>query len=125
MDEPTPNGFAEALEQRTATPQTAATETDAAPADASLARGSGHIGKVVAVAPERANNEDSVMALLPEAKAERVAAMRRELADLQRQLIDAQQRIATELQGRAEDAERFEALEVKAQQSATRITELE
>ena len=69
---------------------------------------------------------------LPAAKAERVAAMRRELADLQRQLIEAQQRIATELQGRADDAERFEALEaraqaqdVKAQQDAARIGELE
>jgi hypothetical protein len=51
---------------------------------------------------------------LPEAKAERVAAMRRELAELQRQLIDAQQRIATELQGRADDADRFEALEAKS-----------
>jgi len=58
--------------------------------------------------------------------------MRRELADLQRQLIEAQQRIATELQGRADDAERFEALEaraqaqdVKAQQDAARIGELE
>jgi hypothetical protein len=95
-----------------------------------FARGSGHIGDAPAVPSER--TEHSVMEGLPPAKAERIAAMRRELAELQRQLIDAQQRIATELQGRADDAERFEALEaraqaqdVKAQQDATRITELE
>lgn len=95
-----------------------------------FARGSGHINDAPPTAPERM--EHSVMEGLPPAKAERIAAMRRELADLQRQLIDAQQRIATELQGRAEDAERFEVLEarlqaqdVKAQQAATRITELE
>ena len=89
-----------------------------------FARGSGQLSDASSVAPER--TEHSVMEGLPPAKAERVAAMRRELADLQRQLIEAQQRIATELQGRAEDAERFEALEgrlqaqeAKAQQDAT------
>ncbi len=125
MDEERPNAFADALEQRTATPPSVNNETAAPTAADALARGSGHIGKVVAPERGNTNSEDSVMALLPEAKAERVAAMRRELADLQRQLIDAQQRIATELQGRAEDAERFEALEAKTQQSATRIKELE
>jgi predicted nucleic acid-binding Zn-ribbon protein len=95
-----------------------------------FARGSGHLNEVQAPPPERA--EHSVMEGLPPAKAERVAAMRRELAELQRQLSDAQQRIATELQGRAEDAERFEALEArlqaheaKTQQDTTRTTELE
>src|SRR5262245_47946449 len=81
-------------------------------ADATLARGSGHLNELPS-APER--TEHSVMEGLPPAKAERVAAMRRELAELQRQLIDAQQRIATELQGRADDAERFEALEARLQ----------
>jgi len=55
--------------------------------------------------------EHSIMEGLPAAKAERVAAMRRELADLQRQLSEAQQRIAAELQARAEDDERQESLE--------------
>jgi hypothetical protein len=66
-----------------------------------------------------------------EGKTERIATMRHELADFQRQLIDAQQRIAAELQGRAEDADRCEELEarvqereVKAQQDAARIAEL-
>jgi hypothetical protein len=69
---------------------------------------------------------------LPPAKAERIVAMRRELAELQRMLIDAQQRIATELQGRAEDAERHEAMEarlhaqeLKAEQDAVRAAQLE
>lgn len=94
-----------------------------------FARGSGQLDEAPPVAPER--TEHSVMEGLPPAKAERIAAMRRELADLQRQLIEAQQRIATELQGRAEDAERFEALEarlqaqeVKAQEDTTRNAEL-
>jgi len=94
-----------------------------------FARGSGHLSDVPSVAPER--TEHSVMEGLPPAKAERIAAMRRELAELQRQLSEAQQRIATELQGRAEDAERIEALEarlqaqeVKAQEDATRTAEL-
>lgn len=94
-----------------------------------FARGSQHLDEVPPVTPER--TEHSVMEGLPPAKAERIAAMRRELAELQRQLIEAQQRIATELQGRAEDAERFEALEtrlqaqeVKAQEDATRNAEL-
>ncbi|HSD90064.1 MAG TPA: hypothetical protein VLB44_21180 [Kofleriaceae bacterium] len=95
-----------------------------------FARGSGHISDVPPVAPER--TEHSVMEGLPPAKAERIAAMRRELAELQRQLSEAQQRIATELQGRAEDAERLEALEtrlqaqeVKAQEATTRTAALE
>ncbi len=69
---------------------------------------------------------------LPGWKAERVASMRKELAELQRQVIEAQQRIATELQGRADDAERFEALEARlqaqeleAKQHATRNASLE
>jgi hypothetical protein len=81
--------------------------------------------------PERRRTEDSVMEMLPEGKTERLSLMRHELAELQRQLIEAQQRIATELLGRAEDAERFEALEVrlraqevKAQEDATRAAEL-
>lgn len=79
--------------------------------------------------------EYSVMEGLPAAKAERVAAMRREMAELQRQLSEAQQRIASEAQARAEDAERFEAAEdaleaklhaqeAKAQQDAVRTGEL-
>jgi hypothetical protein len=48
-----------------------------------------------------------------EAKTERIAFMRHELAELQRQLSDAQQRIAGELQGRAEDADRLEELEAR------------
>ncbi len=94
-----------------------------------FARGSGHLCDVPSMAPER--TEHSVMEGLPPAKAERIAAMRRELAELQRQLIEAQQRIATELHGRAEDAERFEAIEarlqaqeVKAEEDATRTAEL-
>src|SRR6185436_569452 len=81
--------------------------------------------------PTETRTEHSVMEGLPPAKAERIAAMRRELADLQRHLIEAQQRIATELQGRAEDAERFEALEArlqaheaKAQQDTERSAEI-
>src|SRR5262245_37395995 len=74
-----------------------------------FARGSGHLSDGTPVATER--TEHSVMEGLPPAKAERIAAMRRELAELQRQLLDAQQKIATEVQGRAEDAERLEALE--------------
>jgi len=84
---------------------------------AQFARGSGHIGD-----PER--TEHSVMEGLPAAKAERIAAMRRELADLQRQLIDAQQRIATELQGRADDAERIDDLETRAEEAEARATQL-
>jgi len=74
-----------------------------------FARGSGHISDGAPVAVDR--TEHSVMEGLPPAKAERIAAMRRELAELQRQLSDAQQRIAKEAQARAEDAERFEASE--------------
>jgi hypothetical protein len=67
----------------------------------------------------RERTEHSVMEGLPEWKAERIAGMRRELAELQRQLIDAQQRIAAELQGRADDAERYEALEARLQAQDT------
>src|SRR5882724_3950709 len=56
--------------------------------ESTLARGSGHIS---ASAP--ASREHSVMEGLPEAKKERIAAMRRELAEVQQQLIDAQQRV--------------------------------
>lgn len=81
-----------------------------------LARGSGHIGATPQIPERRERSEHSVIMALPDAaKAERIAAMRRELAELQRQLIEAQQRIATELQGRADDAERFEALEARLQ----------
>jgi hypothetical protein len=60
---------------------------------------------------------------LPPAKAERIAAMRRELAELQRQLIEAQQRIATELQGRAEDAERLETTEARLHEYEAKVHE--
>jgi len=87
-----------------------------------FARGSGALTEVPSVvAPER--SEHSVMEGLPPAKAERIAAMRRELADLQRQLTESQQRIATELQGRAEDAERFEALEARLQAQEAKANE--
>jgi chromosome segregation ATPase len=66
-----------------------------------------------------------------DARTERIAFMRHELAELQRQLIDAQRRVATELEGRAEDADRIEELEarlqaqeVKAREDAARIAEL-
>ncbi len=49
----------------------------------------------------------------PEIKTERIAGVRHELAELHKQLLEAQQRIATELQGRAEDADRFEELETR------------
>ena len=62
---------------------------------------------------------------LPAAKAERIAAMRRELADLQRQLTDAQQRVTAELQGRAEDAERIEVLEAHLQAHEQKAVEAE
>src|SRR5580704_15213409 len=91
-----------------------------------FARGSGDATPVAIERPEH-----SVMEGLPPAKAERIAAMRRELAELQRQLIEAQQRIATELHGRAEDAERLEAIEArlheheaKVQEDASRAAEL-
>jgi hypothetical protein len=99
------------------------------PGELALSRGWANSGGVPSEIPER--TEQSVMEGLPPAKAERIAAMRRELAALQRQLTEAQQRIATELQGRADDAERLEALEARlqaqesnAQQEATRATEL-
>src|SRR5687767_9017606 len=72
-----------------------------ASASLDLARGSGHLDEAPQAIPERRErSEHSVIMALPDvAKAERIAAMRRELAELQRQLIEAQQRIATELQG--------------------------
>jgi hypothetical protein len=123
MDKPNTHWLAGSTREETAQSDTSSAT------EASLARGSDQLGELSSTL-ERA--EHSVMEGLPPAKAERIAAMRRELADLQRQLIDAQQRIATELQGRAEDAERFEALEArlqaqeaKAQRDAARIVELE
>jgi hypothetical protein len=106
MDEPKPTP--------TTTSSSANAESAATPtvglAEPVVARGSGVITSV----PERIERtEHSVMEGLPKDKAERVAAMRRELAELQKQLTDAQQRIATELQGRADDAERIEALETE------------
>jgi septal ring factor EnvC (AmiA/AmiB activator) len=85
--------------------------------------------------------EGSVVSALPtgpgapleatEGRTERIAVMRHELAELQRQLIEAQQRVAAELQGRAEDADRIETLEervqaheTKAQEDAARIAAL-
>jgi len=134
MDERTPSLFARSTQP--ATTAEGALHTDAvtpAAEEAILARGSGRISEPPPMPPERRERtEHSIMEGLPEAKAERIAAMRRELADLQRQLIDAQQRIATELQGRADDAERFEILEarlqaqeLKAQEDAARAVELE
>ena len=86
----------------------------------------------IADRPELSVATQMVMEGLPPAKAERIAAMRRDLAELQRQLIEAQQRIATELQGRADDAERFEAIEarlhaheIRAQDDAARGAQLE
>ncbi len=85
--------------------------------------------------------ETSVVTALPtapgapadvsEGKTERLAVMRHELAELQLRLTEAQQRIAAELQGRAEDADRIEDLEErvqaqdsKAREDAARIAEL-
>ncbi len=81
----------------------------------------------------RERSEHSVMeGLPPEVKAERIAAMRHELAEVQRQLSEAQQRLATALKERAEDEDRIEALEAsvqehgaKAQHGEARISELE
>lgn len=105
----------ESSETRSAesTPEQPVQADSAAPEDAALARGSGHLTDVASAVPER--TEHSIVEGLPAAKAERIAAMRRELAELQRQLSEAQQRIATELQGRAEDAERLEVLEARVQ----------
>ena len=72
-------------------------------------------GKPTGVPEPVERPEHSVMAGLPPEKAERIAAMRRELADLQRQLGEAQQKIASEVQAHAEDDERIEALEAKLQ----------
>jgi hypothetical protein len=98
-----------------------------------VARGSGHISQPPPIPSQaRERSEHSVMEGLPDWKAERIAGMRRELADLQQQLIASQQRIQTELQGRADDADRFEALEArlqeqeaKSQQDAARTKELD
>ncbi|HTR53101.1 MAG TPA: hypothetical protein VMJ10_20540 [Kofleriaceae bacterium] len=82
--------------------------------------------EVPAVVPERTEHSVAtamVLEGLPPAKAERIAAMRRELAELQRQLTDAQQRIAIELHGRAEDAERLEAIEARLHEQEARAQE--
>ena len=92
-----------------------------------------HGSQVIKISPERSTRtEHSVVEGLPDAKTERIASMRRELADLQQHLIQAQQRVATELQGRVEDAERLEALEtfveeheLNSQKEATRVGELQ
>ncbi len=60
---------------------------------------------------------------VPDSKTERIAGMRHELAELQRQLSEAQQRLATELKGRAEDADRFEELETRLQQHTVKTSE--
>ena len=58
-----------------------------------------------------------------EGKTERIASMRHELVGLQRHLLEAQQRITAELQGRAEDADRLEALELRVQEHETKVSE--
>lgn len=63
--------------------------------------------------PARPGTEVPTVVESSEAKTERIAFMRHELAEVQRQLSDAQQRIAGELQGRAEDADRLEELEAR------------
>jgi hypothetical protein len=121
MDEPDPTQSAAKAPVAVA-PSSAAEES-------AVARGS----QVIKISPERsARTEHSVVEGLPDGKTERIASMRRELADLQQHLIQAQQRVATELQGRVEDAERLEALEtfvqeheVVSQKEATRVGELE
>jgi hypothetical protein len=135
MNEPKPTSVVQST-QGNATPERPTAES-------AQARGSGQIiteiprerPRVIdpsgpASVPER--SEHSVMEGLPQWKADRVAAMRRELAELQRQLIESQQRIATELQGRADDAERYEALETRlqaqeaeSQQRVSRAAEVE
>jgi hypothetical protein len=121
MDEPDPT--------ESATKETVAAAPSSFVEESAVARGS----QVIPISPERsARTEHSVVEGLPEAKTERIASMRRELADLQQHLIQAQQRVAAELQGRVEDAERFEALEtfvqeheINSQKEATRVGELE
>ena len=134
MDEPNRIPLTESTQSDTTPGQSVHTDAPISPVEEpAFARGSGHLSHVSPVPAEQPERtEHSVMEGLPAAKAERVAAMRRELAELQRQLSEAQQRIATELQGRAEDAERFEALEgrlhaqeLKAQQDTTRTAELD
>jgi hypothetical protein len=58
-----------------------------------------------------------------EGKTERIASMRHELLVLQRSLLEAQQRITSELAGRAEDADRFEALEGRLRDHEVKTTE--
>ncbi len=65
--------------------------------------------------PARPGTEVPTVVESSEAKTERIAFMRHELAELQRQLSDAQQRIAGALQGRAEDADRLEELEARVE----------
>lgn len=60
---------------------------------------------------------------ITEGRTERIAVMRHELAHLQLQLIDAQQRVAAELQGRAEDADRLEDLEARVQEQEAKARE--
>lgn len=120
MDEPSPESAAK--EPVADAPSSVADEL-------AVARGS----QVIKISPERsARTEHSVVEGLPDAKTERIASMRRELAELQQHLIQAQQRVATELHGRVEDAERLEALEtfvqeheLNSQKEATRVGELE
>jgi hypothetical protein len=130
MDEK-PNPLAELWKEGAkAEPAVKAGATD----QSAVARGSGHISQPPPIPNQaaRERSEHSVMEGLPDWKADRIAGMRRELADLQQQLIASQQRIQTELQGRADDADRFEALEArlqeqeaKSQQDATRAKELD
>jgi hypothetical protein len=127
MDEPNPKPLAKRADGDTTPEQPAQTDAFVA----ALARGSGHISDA-AVPHAIERTEHSVMEGLPEHKVERIASIYRELAELQRQLIAAQQRIATEIQGRAEDADRYEELEghlqaqeLKSKQDAARATELE
>ncbi|HEY5921142.1 MAG TPA: hypothetical protein VIV11_05705 [Kofleriaceae bacterium] len=129
MDESNPKAAGKQTQGGT-TPEPPVKKTDASIAlELAFARGSGDLGDVPP--PER-RAEHSVMEGLPQAKAERIASVYREVAELQRQLSTAQQRIATELQARAEDADRIEALEarveaqeLKTQQDGARVTELE
>jgi hypothetical protein len=67
--------------------------------------------------------EAAPAAEVAEGKTERIASMRHELLELQRHLLEAQQRITTELQGRAEDADRFEALEARAREHEGKVSE--
>ena len=82
-------------------------------------------------AADRSAVPEATAVEITEGRTERIAVMRHELAHLQLQLIDAQQRVAAEMQGRAEDADRLEELEarvqeqeVKAREDAARIAQL-